>query len=130
MVRPLSDIERAILRVKEAEERVAEQRMRIAQLKEQGRSPEMSENLLKTLLKSLDLMKVHLGRLTAPAKGYRCYLMSGESIHAVQMVECPSDADAILKASVLLESKHQFQNIEIWEGKRLVGRIPRRAKAP
>jgi hypothetical protein len=125
MIHALSDIERVILRVKEAEERIAEQRSRIAQLKERGRPIEMSERLLQTLETSLGLMKAHLGRLTAPPKGYRCYLMTGETIRGVQMFECPDDAEVIIKAAALLESKPEFQNAEVWEGKRLVGRIPR-----
>ena len=125
MTYPLSDIERAILRVKEAEERVAGQRSRIAQLKERARPIEMSERLLQTLETNLGLMRAHLDRLRAPPKGYRCYLMTGEAIRGVQMFECPDDAEVIIKAATLLQSKPEFQNIEVWEGKRLVGRIPR-----
>jgi hypothetical protein len=128
MVEPLSDVEKAILRVREAEELVAQQRERVAQFKKQGQASEASETLLRTLEESLRLTRAHLRRLTTPVIGYRCYLMSGERIHGVQMFECRDDAEVILKASDLLESRPEFQNIEIWEGARLVARVPRRAQ--
>ena len=56
---------------------------------------------------------------------YRCFLMSGESIQAVQAYECANDAEVILKAKALLDSKPQHAAVEIWEGKRLVARLPR-----
>lgn len=54
---------------------------------------------------------------------YRCYLMSGEHIQAVQTYECADDAEVILKAGTLLKSKPEHPAIEIWEGKRLVARF-------
>jgi hypothetical protein len=54
---------------------------------------------------------------------YRCYLMRGEHIQAVQTYECADDAEVILKAGALLESKPEHPAIEIWEGKRLVARF-------
>jgi hypothetical protein len=61
--------------------------------------------------------------------GYRCYLMTGDTIHAVQIFECADDAEVILRATALLDSKPEHQNIEIWEGPRIVGRVPRYAQA-
>jgi len=61
--------------------------------------------------------------------GYRCYLMSGENMQAVQTYECADDADVILKASALLDSKPAHQSAEIWEGKRLVARLARNPTA-
>ena len=60
-----------------------------------------------------------------PVSEYRCYLMSGETIQAVQTYECADDAEVILKASALLDSKPQHAAVEIWEGKRLVARLAR-----
>ena len=57
--------------------------------------------------------------------GYRCYLMTGENIHAVQHLEGADDAEVITKAAVLLLSKPEHQSVEIWEGKRMVARVPR-----
>ena len=57
--------------------------------------------------------------------GYRCYLMTGENIHAVQHLEGTDDAEVITKAAVLLLSKPEHQSVEIWEGKRMVARVPR-----
>ena len=63
---PLSDLEIAILRVREAEQRVAEQRARVERMKAAGRSTEFSEDLLRNLTISLDLMKRHLELVTDP----------------------------------------------------------------
>src|SRR5687768_11710835 len=57
--------------------------------------------------------------------GYRCYLMSGETIQAVQSFECADDAKIILTASAFLDSKSQHAAAESWEGKRLVARLTR-----
>ena len=56
---------------------------------------------------------------------YRCFLMSGESIRAVQNLEGTNDAEVMSTATELLNSKAEYQNAEVWDGKRLVGRIPR-----
>lgn len=63
---PLSDLEIAILRVKEAEARVAEQRARVERAKAAGRSTEFSEDLLRNLMISLDLMERHLALVADP----------------------------------------------------------------
>ncbi|NJO35633.1 MAG: hypothetical protein HC869_23725 [Rhodospirillales bacterium] len=57
--------------------------------------------------------------------GYRCFLMSGEHIQAVQTCECADDAEVILKARTLLDSKPEHPALEIWEGSRLVARLTR-----
>ena len=57
--------------------------------------------------------------------GYRCLLISGETIQAVQTYECADDAEVILKAKALLDSKPEHPAVEIWEGKRLVARLSR-----
>ena len=57
--------------------------------------------------------------------GYRCFLMSGDKIQAVQTYECADDAEVILKAKALLDSKPEHLAVEIWEGKRLVARLAR-----
>jgi hypothetical protein len=57
--------------------------------------------------------------------GYRCYLMTGESIRAVEILDCADDADAISRAAALLQARPEHQNIEIWEGPRMVARVPR-----
>lgn len=55
---------------------------------------------------------------------YRCYLMSSDQIQGVRIFECADDAEVILKAAALLESHPEHQNIEIWDGKRMVWRVP------
>jgi hypothetical protein len=59
---------------------------------------------------------------------YRCFLVSGERIRSVQVLECADDAEVGLKATALLESKPDHQGIEIWQAGRFVVRIPSRAK--
>jgi hypothetical protein len=61
--------------------------------------------------------------------GYRCYLMTGDIIHAVQIFECANDAEVVLQATALLQAKPEHQNIEIWDGPRIVARVPRHAQA-
>ena len=51
--------------------------------------------------------------------------MTGESIHAVQMLECSDDAEVVLKAVAVLKSRPEHQNAEVWDGQRIVARIPR-----
>jgi len=60
---------------------------------------------------------------------YRCYLMTGEHIHAVQILECAGDDDVIVRGAGLLMRHPEHQNIEIWDGKRMVARIPRHSEA-
>jgi hypothetical protein len=55
---------------------------------------------------------------------YRCYLMSGGHIRAVQIVECADDAEVMLKAAALLDAHPEHQNVEIWDGKRMVAHLP------
>jgi hypothetical protein len=55
---------------------------------------------------------------------YRCYLIRGERIQAVQIFDCADDAEVILKASALLCSKPEYQDIEIWNDARMVARLP------
>ncbi len=56
---------------------------------------------------------------------YRCYLMTGERIFAVQNLEGDDDADVIAKAVALLKSKPEHQSAEIWVGSRMIARVPR-----
>jgi len=58
-------------------------------------------------------------------RDYRCYLMTGETIYGVQNLEGTDDAEVITKAAALLHSKPEHQSIEIWDGKRMVARVPR-----
>jgi hypothetical protein len=61
----------------------------------------------------------------ASMPGYRCYLMTGDTIHAVQIFECEDDSEVVLQATALLQAKPEHQNIEIWDGSRIVARVPR-----
>ena len=61
--------------------------------------------------------------------GYRCYVMSGENMQVVQTYECADDAEVILKANALLDSKPEHPTVEIWECKRLVVGLARNRTA-
>lgn len=126
MVEPLSDDELARLRVKRVEEDVAAQRERVARLKAEGKSSQAAEELLSNLVNSLELSKARLARLTGTATVYLCFLMKDDDIGEVRMLECANDADALAKATALLEVKSEYQAVEIWTGKRSLGLIPRR----
>ena len=52
---------------------------------------------------------------------YRVYLMNGDHIVAPENLEAADDAEAMLKAGKLLSSSTQLR-IEVWRGKRLIGR--------
>ncbi len=56
---------------------------------------------------------------------YRCYLMNGGRIHAVQNLEGADDAEVVVKAAALLKSKPEHQSVEIWVGSRMIARVPR-----
>jgi hypothetical protein len=126
MVEPLSDDKLAILRVKRAEEDVAAQRERVARLRADGKSNQAAEELLSNLVNGLELSKARLARLTGKATVYLCFLMKDDDIGGVRMLECADDADALAKATALLEVKSEYQAVEIWTGKRSLGLIPRR----
>jgi hypothetical protein len=126
MVEPLSDDELARLRVKRVEEDVAAQRERVARLKAECKSSQAAEELLSNLVNSFELSKARLARLTGTATVYLCFLMKDDDIGEVRMLECANDADALAKATALLEVKSEYQAVEIWTGKRSLGLIPRR----
>jgi hypothetical protein len=126
MVEPLSDDKLAQLRVRQVEEDVAAQRERVARLKADGKPSQAAEELLSNLVNSLELARARLARLTGTATVYLCFLMKDDDIGEVRMLECANDADALAKATALLQVKSEYQAVEIWTGKRSLGLIPRR----
>jgi hypothetical protein len=57
---------------------------------------------------------------------YRCYFVNNlNQIQAAQNLDCKEDSEAMLQASELADS--QPLSVEIWNGARLVGRLPRTA---
>ena len=125
MVEPLSDDELAILRVEQAEGDVALQRERVARLKADGKSSQTAEELLSNLVNGLELSRARLARLTGKATVYLCFLVKDDDISEVRMLECSGDAEALAKATALLEMMSEYQAVEIWTGKRSLGLIPR-----
>ena len=54
---------------------------------------------------------------------YRCYLVNNlDQIQAATSLECAEDSEAMLQAGALAEA--QSLTVEIWNGARLVGRVP------
>lgn len=116
-----------MLRVSSYEEKILRLEDTIARLKEAGRPTETHDAFLRTLRDTLALMKEHFKRLSAPPLTYRCYLMMNGTVRAVHICDCRDDAEALIEAAKLLEGT-TFEHIEIWQGRRIVGRIPRRQK--
>lgn len=125
MTGPLTDAEKEALAVSVAEGRILRLRNRIARLKDGQRPTETYESLLQTLDESLELRKQRLARHKSDLVGYRCYLMAGEHIAAVEVLRCPDDAEAMVRASDLLDAKPEFGSAEVWDRSRLVGRVVR-----
>lgn len=55
---------------------------------------------------------------------YRCYLVNSlDQIQSATNLECREDSEAMLQAGALAQA--QSLTVEIWNGARLVGRVPR-----
>lgn len=61
-----ADLELALLHIKQVEQRVADQYVRVQRLRRMGASTEIAEDLLRTLQQSLILLKAHLAHITGP----------------------------------------------------------------
>jgi hypothetical protein len=60
-------------------------------------------------------------------ESYRFYLLSvHNTIGAAVYVDARNDADALDKAPTAFAISDEFPDIEIWRGKRMVGRISQR----
>ena len=54
---------------------------------------------------------------------YRCYLVNSlDQIQSATELECAEDSEAMLQAGALAQSQSLI--VEIWNGARLVGRLP------
>ena len=62
------------------------------------------------------------------ATKYRCYLLNGECIAAVEIVEGDEDATAVLEADRILAASN-YKTAEIWDGARIVSIIGRSANS-
>ena len=125
MAEPLNDVEKQALRIAQCEARIERLENTIASLKSAGHPTQTYEALLETMRASLVLHKEHLSRHSAPII-YRCYLMSGEHIKGVRVIECVNDRDVLLRAGELLETYPEHEMVEIWQGRRLVASVPRK----
>jgi DNA-directed RNA polymerase alpha subunit len=59
-----ADLELAVLHLKQLEIRLAEQRSRIAQLREAGAATATAEEFLSVLQQNVELVKVHIARIS------------------------------------------------------------------
>jgi hypothetical protein len=75
-----------------------------------------------------DLREAYLNLISRAPSGYCCLLTSGDQVQAAKYYDCVDDADAASKAAILLNSKPTHLGAEIWQGNRLVARIPRRER--
>ena len=58
---------------------------------------------------------------------YRCYILDVEDrIASVDSVEAENDAGALSKAALKIRVSPKFPIIEVWQGRRIVGRVPQR----
>jgi hypothetical protein len=56
---------------------------------------------------------------------YRWHLIgANDKVKAVEAADCPTDAEAMIRAARLLEQHSDLGGVEIWERMRLVGRTP------
>jgi hypothetical protein len=62
------------------------------------------------------------------ATKYRCYLINGDSIVAVQVIEGSDDAAAVLEANRILQSS-LYSTAELWDRYRRVSIISRKEMA-
>ena len=57
---------------------------------------------------------------------YRCYLVNSlDQIQSATELRCAGDSEAMLQAGALAQA--QSLTVEIWNGARLVGRVPQAA---
>jgi hypothetical protein len=64
----------------------------------------------------------------ASLESYRFYLLSLENkIGAAVYLDARDDDDALVKAPATFAVSEDFPAIEIWQGKRMVGRVNQRA---
>jgi hypothetical protein len=58
---------------------------------------------------------------------YRCYVLDkNDRISSATSLEAADDAEALSKAALKIRMSLIFPIIEVWQGKRLVGRVPQR----
>jgi hypothetical protein len=62
---------------------------------------------------------------------YRCYVLDKEDkIASVDSVDATDDADALAKAALKIRVSTKYSLIEVWQGKRIVGRVPGGTSGP
>jgi hypothetical protein len=65
-----------------------------------------------------------LGEGKTAMADYRCYLVNNlDQIQSATEMQCAEDSEAMLQAGALAQT--QSLTVEIWNGARLVGRVPR-----
>jgi hypothetical protein len=60
---------------------------------------------------------------------YHVYVLNKEDkISTRHDIESDTDADAMIKAAAMMPLTDEYPNIEVWNGTRIVGRMPRVVK--
>ena len=128
MAESISDIERQMLEIAAAEGRIEQLRVRIDLLKTAGQETQTYDSLLEAMISNLVPRNERLSRLATASISYRCYLMRGPHMPAMRILECADDAEAVAKVAELLDALPEHDCAEIWNGGRIVARIPRKAR--
>ena len=56
---------------------------------------------------------------------YRCYVLNKQDrIFSATTIDADTDADALIKAAGQIRVSEFYPAIEVWEGSRIVGRVP------
>jgi hypothetical protein len=56
---------------------------------------------------------------------YLYVLNKQDKVSSRHEVEGDTDADAMIKAAAMMPLSEEFPNVEVWDGARIVGRVPR-----
>ena len=122
---PSSELEQALARLRDAQERAGLMKDRIEAWKAKGIATGLYEQILRELNASMELMQARVRRLSDQFITHRCYLMSGEHIRGVKVLDAISDAEVLIKVGQFLKDHPEHSLIEVWEAKRLVARLTR-----
>src|SRR5690349_15524025 len=101
MAAPLSDTERAILRLSRTNANISRVEERIAHRRELNLASDLYEQFLTNLQDIRSIRQARLDHLSKPKVTYRCYLMVGERIRGVEVLHCHGDAEVIIEAARL-----------------------------
>jgi len=59
---------------------------------------------------------------------YRCHVLDGDRIAAVEVIDCADDASALIEADRILEASH-YTTVEVWCRQHKVSILSRKSSA-